>query len=352
MNKLRNIKINIAEIILLKYINNIKYFFSNKKIEQYKNDKKIIITLLPSHGNLGDHAIAEAAYKFYCENFKEYKIIQLDMSEIYEYGRSLKKVLNNDDFIVLLGGGNMNNLYRHEEWTRRFVIKNFKGINIVSMPQTISFTTDKNGQKELEKSKKIYNNNNKLAIYAREEKSYELMSKYFNNKIFLIPDIVFYLENMKRDINIERKGILTCLRSDKESYISDKSKNDILKKLKEEFRSVEITDTVINKSISKDTRKKELEKIWGKFFAAEVVITDRLHGMIFAVITKTPCIVIRNSDHKIIESYKWVKDLNYIRLIDDFSYKNVKTHINELSLLDELSETNFKEKFLKNIKAL
>lgn len=350
MNKLRNIKIDIAEIILLKYINNIKYFFSNKKINQYKNDKKIIITLLPSHGNLGDHAIAEAVYKFYCENFKEYKIIQLDMFEIYEYGRSLKKVLNNDDFIVLLGGGNMNNLYKHEEWTRRFVIKNFKGIKIISMPQTINFTTDKNGQKELKKSKKIYSNNNNLTIYAREEKSYELMNKYFNNTIFLSPDIVFYLENMKRDINVERKGILTCLRSDKEAYISNKSKNDILEKLKEEFRNVEVADTVINKRISKDTRREELRKIWKKFFSAEVVITDRLHGMIFAVITKTPCIVIRNSDHKIIESYKWIKDLNYIKLVDDFSYENIKTQINELSLLDELSETNFREKFFKNLK--
>ena len=49
----------------------------------------------------------------------------------------------------------------------------------------------------------------------------------------------------------------------------------------------------------------------------ELVITDRLHGMIFSVITKTSCIAIKNNNYKISSSYEWFKNLEYIKMIRD-----------------------------------
>ena len=40
------------------------------------------------------------------------------------------------------------------------------------------------------------------------------------------------------------------------------------------------------------------------FQKSELVITDRLHGMIFCYITKTPCIVMPNNNHKILMTYE------------------------------------------------
>ncbi|WP_423202829.1 polysaccharide pyruvyl transferase family protein [Morganella morganii] len=58
--------------------------------------------------------------------------------------------------------------------------------------------------------------------------------------------------------------------------------------------------------------------MWTKFSNSKLVVTDRLHGMIFAFITNTPCLVIRNSNHKIEETYKnWISNFNYIKLIND-----------------------------------
>ncbi|MFB8735822.1 polysaccharide pyruvyl transferase family protein [Bacillus sp. SL00103] len=37
------------------------------------------------------------------------------------------------------------------------------------------------------------------------------------------------------------------------------------------------------------------------YVKAQVVVTDRLHGMIFCAITKTPCVVLRSFDHKVME---------------------------------------------------
>ena len=124
-----------------------------------KEDKKIFHLSIPSHGNMGDQAIAYATYKFLRDNFPEYKIIEVYRDDIYEKYYSIKKILNKEDIIVTIGGGNMGNLWTREEIIRRFIFEKFKNNKIISMPQTISFTQDEEGKKELEKSKKIYCNN-------------------------------------------------------------------------------------------------------------------------------------------------------------------------------------------------
>lgn len=167
------IKYNVAEYIHFRILNNYKYLISNKfkyDYQKYKSKKKIILTLLPCHGNLGDHAIAYASHKFLKDNFPKHEIIELDIFEIYKHTKSIKSVLSEGDFIVTIGGGNMNNLYKQEEWTRRFIINTFTNVPIISLPQTIAFTNDDKGQRELNKSKKIYSRNKNLTIMAREDK--------------------------------------------------------------------------------------------------------------------------------------------------------------------------------------
>ena len=56
--------------------------------------------------------------------------------------------------------------------------------------------------------------------------------------------------------------------------------------------------------------------LFDEFRHARLVITDRLHGMIFAVITGTPCIVIDSKSPKVRGCYEWIKQLDYIKFID------------------------------------
>lgn len=348
MNK---IKFFITKLIGEKRKNKIKYklsFIYLKKFKRLKNEKKIIYLLVPQHGNLGDQAIAYATIKFLSDKFKDYKIVEFERDEIYKYGLAIKNILNKDDVIVLHGGGNMGNLYIQEEEPRRFIVDNFKKNKIISMTQTITFSSDSEGKKEKEKTVISYNNNNNLTLLAREDKSYEIMSELFtNNTIIKVPDIVFYLEDLFKE-NKDRNYVMTCLRKDKESYFKEKSEN-FLEELKKCYGNVVESDTTIKENVNKEAREKELFRIWNDFRKAKVVITDRLHGMIFATITKTPCIVLRSLDHKVIESYKWIKDLNYIRFVEDLDINNIKILIEELSSLKELDKTTFKEKYFDEL---
>lgn len=319
------------------------------ELAKYKNVKKIIYCLTPEHGNLGDQAIAYATVKFLSDKFKGYEILEFERDEIYNYGKAINSVLSEVDLIILHGGGNMGNLYIHEEEARRFIVHKFRKNKIISMTQTITFTEDAYGKKEKEKTVKVYNENSNLILLAREDKSYSTMKNLFtNNLVIEVPDIVFYLEDLF-EINNNRNYIMTCLRADKESYFKEK-KDKFLQQLRIEYDNILESDTVINNNVTKEKRKDELFKIWNDFRKAKVVITDRLHGMIFATITKTPCIVLRSLDHKVVESYKWVKELNYIRFVEDLDINKIKTLIKELSSLKNLDKTNFKEKYFDGLK--
>jgi exopolysaccharide biosynthesis predicted pyruvyltransferase EpsI len=66
-------------------------------------------------------------------------------------------------------------------------------------------------------------------------------------------------------------------------------------------------------------RKNETFKFINDISGKKLIITDRLHGMIFSIITNTPCIIFGNNYHKIESSYyswfknKRAKDINNYR---------------------------------------
>lgn len=334
-------------------INEVKYFNSiinYNKIKGYKNVKKIIYLLTPQHGNMGDQAIAYATNKFLKDKFSDYEVLEFNRDEIYNYGKAIKMILNPDDLIVLHGGGNIGNLYLVEERPRRFIIKKFNGNKIVSMTQTISFTNDKEGKSELKRTKKIYNNHNSLTLIAREQTSYEIMQKEIDNaEIIINPDIVMYLYGMYDFNKDNRTNIMTCLRSDKESILGNK-KDIFIEELNRNYNNTFNYDTVIDKTITKDIRENELKAMFDKFLKSKVVITDRLHGMVFCVITKTPCIVTKSLDHKVAGTYQWVKDLNYIKMVNDLNFNKIKPIIHELSCLEEVNEINLKDMYFNTLR--
>lgn len=280
--------------------------------------KKIIIMGIPHHGNIGDNAIAIAEEELIKNFFPQYKIYMMQEKYLDMCVDKAKNFINNDDIILLHGGGNIGDTYERPEKGRREVIKTFPNNKIIIFPQTAYFSDTEKGKEELEISKEIYNAHKNLIIMAREEKSYQFMKKnFYNNKIYLTPDIVMTLN---KSLNKDREGALLLFRTDKEKTLEDQSIEEIKEIVKNKFGKYIISDMNLGSGIVNIGGKKREEVLNNKFKqfqSSQIAITDRLHGMIFAAITETPCVVFGNFNHKISESYKWLKNLEYIQFCDN-----------------------------------
>lgn len=280
----------------------------------YTNISKIIFLSTPEHCNLGDHAIAIAIEKMLKDRFKEKLILEFSYNEYKRNKENIAKLINENDILVTIGGGNFGNLYLYEEEQRRDIVKRFPNNKIIIMPQSISFTNDETGRSEIKKSNLIYSKHKNLNIITRDKKSYDYGKKYFaKNNIFLSPDSVLYLEDWYKN-NIVRKGVILTLRSDKEKALSNEKIDQIKKYL--EVKTNYIKDDTIQKyPVSRETREYEVRNILKKISSAKLNITDRFHGVIFSVITNTPVIVFKSLDHKIEEGVKWFSNLKWVHYV-------------------------------------
>lgn len=279
--------------------------------------KKAVLIGVPHHNNLGDHAITIAERKYLKDNFKEYKYYEISEETLETCIEKVKNVIDEEDILFLHGGGNLGDEYLYVEEGRRKVIQLFPNNRIVFFPQTMYFSDTKRGKEELEKSKKIYSQHNKLLIIAREDVSYKRMKEEFkNNKIIKTPDIVTYLDKSDKTKQ-NREGLLMILRNDVESNLSKEQIDKICLMSKKYFSKIEINDTAKGNGISEKNRDAKIEEMLNKYKKAQLVITDRLHGMIFAAITSTPCIALGNYNHKIKACSKTLEHLGYIQYIED-----------------------------------
>lgn len=335
--------------------------YINKCKNINKNDEKVWIALAPDYANLGDIAISIAQYAILKKAYPNRKIIEFPMLNFFKYKNKIQSLMNDKDIITIIGGGNMGNLYIEGEERRRDIISSFPNNKIISFPQSIDFENNDIGQREFQNSIDIYSKHKNLTIFSREEKSHNIMKTNFKNEIKLVPDTVIYLAGkLNIDNSIPRENILLCFRNDKEKVTSSKILCDFINLLKEHnLGNVEITDTSLgNMKFEAYQKSKMFEKTLKKFANSKLVITDRLHGMIFSLITKTPCIAFDNSNKKISSTYTtWLQDVPYIKLLEDFKEITILNKIKEFSETDTTSvQLNFDNKFedlfleLKNIK--
>ena len=281
--------------------------------------KRIIFFELPCFDNLGDHAIAYAQKIFLeglIEKNPEYQLYIVDGWDTPDAVIQLKREIGQQDVIVCQGGGNMGSLYEFAESFRQKIMKHFPRHKIVIFPQTIYFSQDEQGARIQKKMKQVYNRCEQLTICARDKVSYQVMQSMFTAEIENVNDIAAYLSG-RIPRQTERKGIVLCLRSDLESALSISDKKALQQACYEKSSIVRITDTCLGREIERTDREENLMRKWSVFARAELVVTDRLHGMIFSLITGTPCIVLGNNHHKVKATYETFRDCKYLWYAED-----------------------------------
>lgn len=283
------------------------YKRAQKSITKMKSsEKKAIVFGSPLHSNLGDHAQTYCTIRWLKEFYNDYKVYVFDTPSIAEWGyKALYKIrqyVTEDDLLFLHSGYHMTDIYLYEEEMNRKVISLFPENKIIALPQTILFKNED----ERNKTIKIYDNHKKFLLLCRDEISYRSAKKMFNNiKIICYPDIVTTMIGEYQYESI-RKNILFCIRNDTETKYS---KNDyaILESKLSSIGIVEYYDTTVNLPAKQivNNREKILQETWKKFSGYKLVVTDRYHGTLFAMIAETPVIVVASSDHKLESGVKW-----------------------------------------------
>ncbi len=285
----------------LRYIREIQSF--GKMIS-----KKIVLIGTAEHSNIGDAAIALGEIEFIRNYFPGYDFVELSKYDYEKWFSRIAELIGEQDIIFLHGGGNMGNRYIEEELLRRDVIMNFPNNKIVVFPQTISFDVDEKGQKELGLSAEIYNRHQNLMIFTRGRQSLQTACRFFPNiKSFDTIDMALLL---KANYKFQRAGVLLCLRErEDEGRFSKEQQQQIEEMVQKKNLAYDKTTNWNNEdresNIYKDTRRITVFSQLRNYAKRRVVITDRLHGFIFSVLTKTPCIVLSASDHKIDEFYEY-----------------------------------------------
>ena len=293
------------------------YWDLRNKIKEFnkKDQKFVFLVLTPQHGNLGDHAITQT-------EINVIKSIGVDFIEITDKQLGDLKAINmlnimNAHPILINGGGNLGTLWFNVETMMRNIIEHNPKSPIFIFPNTIYYENTDWGKAEFEKSKNIYNRHPNLHLYAREKTSYDVMSQAYNN-VRLVPDMVLSLNH--REFKSDRNGCLLCLRGDIEKTRSGERDMIIQNQVKQIFgNNITVTDTVLNHGVTPAERESVLNEKFMQFASAELVVTDRLHGMIFCAITGTPCIVVNSKSPKVKGCYEWIKHLEYIKFADDVS---------------------------------
>ncbi len=301
--------------------------------------QKVYILGTPTHTNLGDSAIVLAEKAFL-------QGVGIDKSHTKELSAGevlfLQKRLHisRNALIMHHGGGNLGNQWLNEELLHRQLLRDFPNIPTVIFPQTIYYTPDEAGQAEQQKSIPIYNGRKNLTLVARERQSQEIMSSlYPETNILLTPDIVLSATMETFGVKpADRHGVLLCMRSDAERSMSDSERQQILTYLNKCGVPYRVTDMYSDCLVTKENRGECVRKKMEEFTGAELAITDRLHGMIFAAITGTPCIAFSNNNHKVRGTYEWIKYLPYIRYAE--TAEDMRRYLPELLAMQDCKFDN------------
>ena len=182
-----------------------------------EKSKRIFVLLAANYGNIGDIAITIAQKKLLTDLCKDFEIVLMPSTSSFSDLKSLVKNIGKNDILTFVGGGNCGDLYYSYEIYRQLVVELLPKNKIVVFPQSIKFTEKKN----FLRAKKHYGKaKENLTFCARELDSFKLAKDLcYLNSVVLLPDVVFTMSYF-HDLS-NREGIMTCLRTDKERYLTD-----------------------------------------------------------------------------------------------------------------------------------
>lgn len=315
--------------------NRLKY--NNRFDFVYSTFPTIYLFFVSCGTNMGDHAIVKAEINFIKQCLGQHiSIIEVKVSETEDAIDKLKDKMNPEDIIVFSGGGYLGDEYVEVYLPMMRMLKVFKNNKMLVFPQTIFFKSRNREKKFIRQCKKC----KQITIFVREQESKAIFDAN-GLAVFLVPDIVLSEKVQEHENNGK---ILVCMRNDVERSLSPNVVSKIVNILQRQ-EEVIITDTVFTTLFDMKERFVKLEHMKKEFANASLVVTDRIHGMIFSYLSKTPCIAFSNYNHKVRSEYEWLRECNYIKYIDEYNEEQFQKMLDELITLKEYRDVELGDRF-------
>ncbi|TYR36882.1 polysaccharide pyruvyl transferase YvfF [Sphingobacterium phlebotomi] len=163
---------------------------------------------LPYHSNIGDILIWEGEESF-LKTLSSKCLGRFSSDTFYD-----SELITSETTIFLHGGGNFGDIWPKHQKFRLNVIQQYKQNPIIIFPQTVSYSDVSQIEKEAAKLAE----HKKLTICARDQRSFDLLKKYFTNNILMLPDMAFCIDTQilrEYDRPIGEKQLF-LMRNDKE----------------------------------------------------------------------------------------------------------------------------------------
>lgn len=299
------------------------------KIKKCRGNVDLLIGS-PIHSNLGDHLITLSEFSYLSDIGLKKELMDVPMEMFHIFKNQIKKNISDNSTIFINGGGWMGELWPDDELSMQEIVKIFSNHKIIVFPQTIYYEYSDFKSAIAMLAEQEYNSAENLYLFMRDRNSYEYAKEhYMKAKIYLCPDITISFKYDNHLSRVDRIGY--CLREDREKCNHPILK-DIIKLLEElNYKGIQVS-TISNKRVNTKNRKKVVMQKLNEFAQCKLIITDRLHGMLFSYITHTPCIVFDNKTKKVSGTYYcWLKNVSNILFVDkNITLQQVRYFINRV----------------------
>lgn len=297
--------------------------FSHRLMQSVR--KRFFLFGLPEHGNMGDYAIGIAEKQFFDDYFSEYELIRVAGNEWLELKSYFIANIKRTDVIFITGGGFIGNMWASGS-TSMDIAQAFPDNLKIFLPNTLTYY-------DIQKESLVRDDLEKLCadhhtyLFFREKKSFNLCRDLgFGDWCYCFPDMVLYLQH-----NIQgkqRKGkVLLCFRTDAEKIFQEQ---DNLKRLLTCNQiPYDEKDIHLYKYVPENESGLYITHLIQEFAEYDMVITDRLHGMLLSYMSKTPCAAFDNATHKVAGVYEWIKAEPEIEFFEKYEEDNLLNFINE-----------------------
>lgn len=309
-----------------------------------KMNSNCVLLNTPDHINIGDQLIWKGEMDFLDS-------LNIEPSYITSHFNFDWREFSKDTQILLHGGGNFGDIWEGHNEFRIKVVERYSNNAILVFPQSVEY----NDEKLIEQDAKRYAVHKNVTICARDQFSYNLLSKYYKNNILLVPDMAFCMDLKKAKGGFKKRNLL-LKRVDREistgfdynTYSNFELKDwpsfdntmfnfthRVWEKVNRMFAknllSGRTMDTTFGLGVLRD-KEWLIEKGVDFISSYDLVVSTRLHGHILALILGVPTIMIDNSYGKNNRFYEtWLKNIPESQLVTnpselEIALNNLKNH--------------------------